>query len=185
MGKSLICRAAIIENVKKGGPRELELPATSIATVAYFLKWVYDGNILPTHGRVCSCCAEHSVIWPNLVNLWNFARKMNMPKLQNHAVDVLVRKIHGSLELDNLKDEEIDHRLAAFNLLWPGKYQARDLHGDDEALEPLRRLMMDWFANPMVENSRTLSLFVIFFPYWDIHFVEVGGWFACLPSTFR
>lgn len=156
MGKSSFCREALTKNVKEVGVRELTLSAGSVSVLAYFLKWVYNDNILPTCARMSPYLAYDSMRWPDLVNLWIFARKMGVPKLQNHAVDILVRKIHCSVGLFGPRKRtggEIIQMNHVLNLLWYDKYQTRCEPTEFEALEPLRTLMLDTFLNPLVSNS--------------------------------
>lgn len=151
IGKSAFCRAALANNAGQGTARTLALPISSSTTLAYFLKWVYSDTILPTHETACPRCAESSVSWPQLVNLWIFASNMGMPKLQNHSIDILVSKM-------NNREGEIAHVRAAFSLLWPGKNQAQAQVAQCDADKPLRKFMLDWFANPLVSISE-LSVF--------------------------
>lgn len=178
MGKLSAYRTVLIDIAKKENQQpRLEFPAESVATVLYFLKWIYNDNIFSAHGSICSCGADHSVTWPDLMDLWIFASKTSMPKLQNHAIDVLVRNINGSLKLHNLQDKEADQRRDAFNLLWPDKHQARDVYETDEALKPLRTLMMNWFANPMVSNSQN-TFFISLFSFGICRGRWLARWLA-------
>lgn len=150
IGKSAFCRAALSDNAKKSGEKELELPACSLTTLAYCLEWVYSDSILPQHGTICRCCAERDVTWPDLVNLWVFASDMGMPKLQNNIIDVLHSKMEDYLDHPSRSEDEVAHVRAAFNLLWPGKNQGHGQMAKSDAGEPLRNLMLAWFANPLV-----------------------------------
>lgn len=156
IGKSAFCRAALANNAGQGKARTLALPISSSITLAYFLKWVYSNTVLPMHRTLCPCCAESGVSWPQLVNLWIFASNMGVPELQNHAIDILVSKTKSYLEFDNRGEGEIAHIRAAFNLLWPGKKQAQAQMAQGDADKPLRKFMLDWFANPLVSISETL-----------------------------
>lgn len=152
IGKSAFCRARLASNAGKGTARTLTLPNVSSTTLAYLLKWVYNDTVLPAHGSLCPCCAERRVSWPDLVSLWTFASFMGMPKLQNHAIDILVSKMDSYLDFDNRSEGEIDHIRAAFSLLWPGKNHAQGQMAHGDADKPLRKLILDWFANPLVSK---------------------------------
>lgn len=153
IGKSSFCRAALINDAKKDAKElTLTLPSNSAVTLLYFIRWVYNDTVLPVRGDLCPNHASRRVTWPDLVDLWVFAGEMGTPKLQNHAVDILVRKANSFLDLLNGTKEEVDHILTVYNKLWPSIYQAQP--GLGEAAKPLRTLMLDWFANPLVSNSR-------------------------------
>lgn len=156
IGKSSFCRAALINDAKKKDAKELTLtlPSNSAVTLLYFIKWVYNDTVLLAHGDLCPGHASRRVTWPDMVDLWIFAGEMGTPKLQNHAVDVLVHKANSFLYLTNGTKEEVDHILTVYNKLWPGVYQAQGRPALGEAAKPLRTLMLDWFANPLVSNSR-------------------------------
>lgn len=156
IGKSTFCRAALANNAGQGKLRTLALPISSSTTLAHFLKWVYSDTVLPAHGNLCPCCAERHVSWPQLVSLWIFASNMGVPKLQNHAIDILVSKMESYLHYDNRSEGEIAHIRSAFSLLWPGKNQAQAQMAQGDADKPLRKIMLDWFANPLVSISETL-----------------------------
>ncbi|KAI7775587.1 hypothetical protein LA080_006550 [Diaporthe eres] len=144
--KSAFCRAALANNAGQGRPRTLAVPISSSTTLAHFLKWVYSDTISPAHETACPCCAESSVSWPQLVNLWIFASNMGMPKLQSHSIDILVSKM-------NNREGEIAHIRAAFSLLWPGKNKAQPQVAQSDADKPLRKFMLDWFANPLYQTK--------------------------------
>lgn len=169
MAKSSFCREALTKDVREDGVRELTLPAGSVSVLAYFLKWVYNENILPTGARMCPYLAYDSMRWPDMVDLWIFARKMGVPQLQNHAVDILVRKIYCSVGLfgpRNRTEGEIIQMNTVLNMLWFDKYQTRYELEEFEALNPLRGLMLDFVVNPLVSNSRApCSGFFLFFVF--------------------
>lgn len=146
---------ALAKTKKKGDAKEKELtlPSHSVTTLAYFLKWIYNDTVLPVHGSLRVAHQERRVMWPDLVNLWLFASSIGLPKLQNHAVDILVNKMHGFLELDERTETEIDLIRASFNLLWRGKNRSQGKKAQGDVDKPLRALMMDWFADPLVRNS--------------------------------
>lgn len=154
IGKSAFCRAKLTNDTGKGKAKVLVLPTVSSTTLALFLKWVYSDTVLPAHGTLCPCCAKDSVSWPDLVSIWVFAGVMGMPKLQNHAIDILVGKMDSYLysDYDNRSEGEIDHIRAAFSLLWPGKNNAQGQMSHGDADKPIRKLMLDWFANPLVSS---------------------------------
>ncbi|KAK7717832.1 hypothetical protein SLS63_010687 [Diaporthe eres] len=146
IGKSAFCRAALANNAGQNKARTLALPISSPTTLAHFLKWVYSDTILPAHETPCPCCVGSSVSWPQLVKLWIFASNMGMPKLQNHSIDILVSKM-------NHREGKIAQIRAAFSLLWPGKNQAQAQVAQSDADKPLRKFMLDWFANPLYQTK--------------------------------
>lgn len=152
IGKSAFCRAVLANSAGQNKVRTLVIPICSSTTLAHFLQWVYSDTILPSHGTLCQCCAENGLSWPQMVNLWIFASKMGVPKLQNHAIDVLVSKMECYLDFEHRSEGEIADIRAAFNLLWPGKNKAQAQMAQVDAKKPLRKMMLDWFANPLVSR---------------------------------
>lgn len=179
MRKSSFCREALTKNVTKGGAKELTLPAGSVSVLAPFLTWVCYDDVLPAYAGMCPYLAYDLMRWPDLVKLWIFARKMGAPKLQNHAVDVLVRKIHCSVGLFGPRKRtvgEIIQIRTVLNLLWYDKHETQHEQTELETLQPLRTLMMDFVVNPLVSNSRTPCFgFFVFFVF--IFFVYVFFFF--------
>lgn len=194
IGKSYFCRAALINGAKQKDAKELTLtlPSNSAVTLLYFIRWVYNDNVLPVRGDLFPSHASRRVTWPDLVDLWIFADEMGTPKLQNHAVDILVRKANSFLDLLNGTKEEVDHILTVYNKLWPAVYQAQGQPALGAAAKPLRTLMLDWFANPLVSNSRlclTMSFSSLLWPPLPVSsfpgYVSSirEAWIAVLPRS--
>ena len=61
--------------------------------------------------------------------------------------------MNSYLDLANRYEEEIAHPRAALSLLWPGKNQDQGQMARSDADKPLRKLILDWFANPLVSSS--------------------------------
>lgn len=139
---------------------------------------------------MCPYLAYDSMRWPDLVDLWILARKMGMPQLQNHAVDILVRKIHCSVGLFGPRkrtDGEIIQMNTVLNMLWYNKYLTRCEPTEFEALKPLRSLMLDFVVNPLVSISRApcSDFFLSFLLFLSSSFMFFASCFSAVAEACR
>lgn len=117
-----------------------------VTTLAHSLKCIYD-QLTALWSQACAEATprnhpEHKVPWPDLVNVWLFASSIDLPALQNHAVDILVCRMHGFPKMGERAQKQIDIIRVTFNLVWRGENQAQAETEQRKPDKPLRALMI-------------------------------------------
>lgn len=136
-------RAALTGNFVETTTKQLKLPDVSDNTFAFFLKWVYAGNLKPEHDpNRCNVHNESSLTVPGFLDLWFFADYVRAPALQNHVVTNLVGKFQNFRV--HSTEERLKQITESIRMLWMAK--GRTDRG--EIAKPLRDLILEFVANP-------------------------------------
>ena len=90
--KKLLCdtstyfSAALTGNFKEGQDQKIDMIEEDVEVFRHFHYWVYTGLVIP------GLREPRDIAWSVLASLYIFAEARGIPKLQNTAMDLLIRK---------------------------------------------------------------------------------------------